>query len=122
MIYGVKVIHVLTVENSDRRYYEELILRVEANSFDEAYRKAEHYMKDAVCEYKNLKGETVKTLSIEAVDCFLVYESDGDVQEVYSSFSINCSSLTEEEYYKTITFACGEKEMRPLRNSEFIDT
>ncbi len=122
MIYGVKVIHTHAVGENDRRYYEELILRVEANSFDDAYRKAERYMKDTVCEYINLKGETVKTLSIEAVNCFLAYEPDGDVQEVYSSFSINRSSLTEEEYYKTITYACGEKEMRPLRNLEFIDT
>ncbi len=119
MIYGVKVIHTRTVGENDRRYYEKLILRVEADSFDDAYRKAECYMKDSACEYINLNGETVKTLSIDAVDCFLAYEMDGDVQEVYSSFSINRSSLTEEEYYKAITFACGEKEMRPLRNSEY---
>ena len=119
MIYGVKVIHTHTIGKDDRRYYEELILIVEADSFDNAYRKAELYMKDAVCEYTNPKGETVKTLSIEAVDCFLAYEPEDDVQEVYSSFSINRSSLSEEKYYKAISSSCGEEELRPLRNAEF---
>ena len=76
-------------------------------------------MRDAVCEYKNPKGDTVKTLRIEAVDCFLAYEPEGDVQEIYSSFSINNSSLTEEEYCKAISSSCGEEELRPLRNAEF---
>ena len=119
MIYGVKVIHTHTVGENDQRYYEELILRVEADSFDDAYEKAELYMKDAVCRYQNQKGETVKTLSIEAVNCFLAFEPDGDVQEMYSSFSINNSPLTEEEYYKAISSSCGEKELHPLRNAEF---
>ena len=39
MIYGVKVIHTRSVGEDGRRFYEELILRVEANSFDEAYEK-----------------------------------------------------------------------------------
>ena len=80
MIYGVKVIHTHTVGENDQRYYEELILRVEADSFDDAYEKAELYMKDAVCRYQNQKCDTVKTLSIEAVNCFLAFEPDGDVQ------------------------------------------
>ena len=119
MTYGVKVIHTHTVGENDQRYYETLILRVEADSFDDAYKKAELYMKNAVCRYKNPKGDTVKTLSIEAVDCFLAFEPEGDVQEIYSSLSINNSSLTEEEYYKAISSSCGEEELRPLRNAEF---
>jgi hypothetical protein len=118
MIYGVKVIHSYTVCENVRRYYEELILRVDAVSFDDAYEKAERYMKEAVCEYKNPKGETVKTLSIEAVNCFLAYEPEGDVQEVYSSFSCNHSPLSEEEYYEVISSSCEEEELRPLRNAE----
>ena len=119
MIYGVKVIHTRTVGEHDQRYYEELILRVEADSFDSAYEKAECYMKDAVCEYKNQKGDTVKTLRIEAVNCFLAYEPEGDVQEMYSSFSRNNRSLTEEEYYEAICSSCTEEELRPLRNAGF---
>ena len=76
-------------------------------------------MKDAVCEYTNIEDETVKTLHIEYVDCFLAYEPEGDVQELFSSFSVNDSSLSEEEYYRAITFTCGEKELYTLRNKEF---
>lgn len=119
MIYGVKIIHTHTVGESDQRYYEELILKVKADSFNDAYEKAECYMKDAVCEYKNPQGDAVKTLRIEAIDCFLVYESESDVQEMYSSFSINHSSLTEEEYYNAISSPCDEEEPRPLRNADF---
>ena len=119
MTYGVKVIHTHTVGENDQRYYETLILRVEADSFDDAYEKAELYMKDAVCEYINPKGDLVKTLRIEAVNCFLAYEPEGDVQEVYSSFSSNHSSLTEEEYYEAISSSCWEEELRPLRNAKF---
>ncbi|MBQ2995648.1 MAG: DUF4288 domain-containing protein [Oscillibacter sp.] len=119
MIYGVKVIHTYSVGKDDRCFYEELILKVNADSFDEAYEKTEQYMRDCVCEYKNINGESVKTQAIEALDCFLAVDPEGDVQELYSSFSINDSSLPEEEYYRLITSPCGEKELRPLRNKEF---
>lgn len=119
MTYGVKVIHTHTVGEDDRRFYEELILKVEADSFDDACAKAADYMKHAVCEYTNPKGETVKTLRIEAVDCFYAFEPDGDVQEVFSSFSRNPGSLSEEEYYQAITSYCGEEDLRSLRNIEF---
>ncbi len=47
MRYGVKVIHTHTIGKNDRRIYEELILMVDAESFDHAYEKAEIYMNDA---------------------------------------------------------------------------
>lgn len=119
MTYGVKVIHTYIVGEDNQRFYEELILRVEAQSFDEAYEKAEKYMQDANCEYLNIYGETVKTLQIKAIDCFLAFDMEEDVQELYSSFSTNCCSLTEDEYYESITSLCTEKELRPLRNKEF---
>lgn len=119
MIYGVKVIHTYIVGGDARRFYEELVLKVDAESFDEAYKKTEEYMQGYVCEYTNIYGEIVKTFKIEAIDCFLAYEAEGDVQEVYSSHLINNGALTEEEYYKAITSHCGEKEMRPLRNKDF---
>lgn len=119
MIYGVKAIHTYIVGEETRRFYEELILRVDAESYDEAYEKAEKYMQGYVCEYTNIYGEKVKTFKIEAIDCFLAYDAEGDVQELYSSCSINSSSLLEEEYYKLIASPCGEKEMRPLRNNDF---
>ena len=119
MIYGVKVIHTYIVGEDNHRFYEELILRVKAQSFDEAYEKAEKYMQDANCEYINIYGKMVKTLQIKAIDCFLAFDMEADVQELYSSFSANRYSLTEEEYYESIISPCTEKELRALRNKEF---
>ena len=119
MIYGVKVIHTHTVGSEDRRFYEESILKVDAESFEEAYDKAEKYIQDAVCAYKNIYSEDVKTISIEAIDCFCAFDPEGDVQEIYSSFYTNRSALPEDVYYKEITSPCDENELRPLRNIEF---
>lgn len=119
MIYGVKVIHTFTVGENDRRFYEELILTVKAESFDEAYEKAERHMQDYICEYTNPYGETVKTLKIDAIDCFHAYDPDGDVQEVFSTHKTNQSFLSEDAYYKILTYTCDEEELRPLRDRDF---
>lgn len=121
MLYGVKVIHIHEVGTAKKRIYEELILTVNASSFEDAYEKAERYMQDAVCEYTNVNGETVKTVNIEAVDCFLAFDPENDVQEVYSAFSVNKTALSEEDYYDVIASACDENDMRALRNIEFSE-
>ena len=119
MTYGVKIIHTLSVGKEDRRFYEEIILSVNGESFEEAYKKAENYMQDYYCEYKNSDNETVKTVSIEIIDCFLAFDPEDGVQELYSSFSVNKSSMNNEEYYNAVTAVCDEKELRPLRNKDF---
>ncbi len=119
MIYGVKVIHTQAIGDKERRFYEELILTVKAESYDEAYDKAEVYMRDAVCEYINPYGEKVKTVQIEVIDCFLAFDPENDVQEVYSSFSTNHTALSEKAYYNAITGCCDEKELSILRNKDF---
>ena len=96
MYFGVKVLHTYVVGNERERFCEELILRVKAESFDEAYAKAEKYMKDYVCDYINLDDKRVRTSNIELVDCFLAYDSEGDVQEMYSSFFTEEGKLPRE--------------------------
>ncbi|MBQ9083705.1 MAG: DUF4288 domain-containing protein [Clostridia bacterium] len=119
MLYGVKVIHIQEVGKAQHRFYEELILTVNARSYDEAYEKAERYMQDAVCNYVNIYGECVKTVQIEATDCFLAFDPENDVQEVYASCSRNCTELSEKEYYRMMTACCEEKELSRLRNAEY---
>lgn len=121
MRYGVKMIHTHTVGDEDRRFYEELILGVEAQSFDEAYEKAERYMENSICDYTNIYGQRVKTLRIEAVDCFLAFDPEEDVQELFSRFTVNNTSLPETEYYRLLREGCTEEDLRPLRNIEFSD-
>lgn len=98
MTYGVKAIHIMSIGESDQRYYEEIILRVEAVSFDEAYSKAAQYLKNNVLDHINPDGERVKTMEITCVDCFLASEPECDVQEIFSTFSSNLTSMTENEY------------------------
>ena len=49
-------------------YYEESVLRVRASSFD------------------------------DVMDCFLMQESGGEIEEVYSAFHRNRTDLSENEY------------------------
>ena len=46
MKYGVKVIFTYSVEPDNRKFYEESIYLVYAESFDDAYEKAEEYTKE----------------------------------------------------------------------------
>ena len=98
MTFGVKAIHIISIGNADQRLYEEIILRVEANSFDEAYNKAAHYLKSSVLDHMNPNGEHVKTVEITAIDCFLAADPEREVQEIYSSFFSNTTSLSEADF------------------------
>lgn len=111
MDFGVKVIHTYMVGQDRLRLYEEIILKVNAESFDEAYEKAERHMKNCICEYKNINNETVKTLKIEAIDCFAAFDEENDVQEVFSSFSVNKTKLSEDDYYGAITSDCSVEDL-----------
>ena len=70
---------------------EESIIMVDAASFDDAYFKAEQYVKDnEICSsYENIYGKRVQSEVVSYADCFSVYD-DEDVIEVYSSI-IKCS-------------------------------
>ena len=70
-------------------------------------------------ELRAVYGDTVKTVSIEAVDCFLAVDPENDVQEVYSAFFVNNTPLSEADYHEVLASSCDEKDMLPLRNIEF---
>lgn len=119
MKYGVKVIYTYSVGENSRKYYEESILSVTAESFEEAYEKAEGYAKENSDEHINPHGELVKTEKIEMLDCFLAGDKENDVQEIYSSINNNKTSLNEEEFYDAITTQCSTEELYDLRYEEF---
>ena len=119
MKYGVKVIFTYSVEPDNRKYYEESIYLVDADSFDDAYRKAEEYAKDYDLEHTNPKGQKVKTAKIDFVDCFLAFDDEKGVQEIYSTTFKNKSYLSDEDFYEAITNQCDEEEMYDLRYDEF---
>ena len=119
MKYGVKVIYTYSVGEDCRKFYEEQILSVNAESFDDAYEKAEQYTSEYDTEHTNPKGEMVKTEKVEFVDCFLAFDEDGDVQEIYSSITQNKTSLTDEQFYIAISNQCTNEELYDLRYEEF---
>ena len=119
MKYGVKVILTYSVEPDNRKFYEESIYLVDADSFDDAYRKAEEYAKDFDLEHTNPKGQKVKTEKIDFVDCFLAFDDEKGVQEIYSATFKNKSALQEQAFYELITIQCDKDELFDLRYKEF---
>lgn len=119
MKYGVKVIFTYSVEPDNQKFYEESIYLVEAESFDDAYKKAKEYTNDIDMEYTNPRGQKVKTENVDFADCFLAFDEEDGVQEIYSTIFKNISSLPEEDFYKVITNQCDAEEMYDLRYEEF---
>ena len=75
--------------------------------------------KDFDLEHINPKGQKVKTEKIDFIDCFLVFDEEDGVQEVYSTTFNNKSSLSENDFYKSITAQCDADELFDLRYEEF---
>ena len=119
MKYSVKVIFTYSVEPDNRKFYEESIYLVDAETFDDAYEKAEEYIRHFDLEHTNPKGQKVKTEKIDFVDCFLVFNEEDGVQEIYSATLKNESSLSEDDFYGAITTQCDVEEMYDLRYDEF---
>ena len=119
MKYGVKVIFTYSVEPGNRKFYEETIYLVDAESFDDAYKKTEEYTKGFDLERINPKRQKVKTEKIDFVDCFLAFDEEDGVQEIYSATLKNESSLSDEDFYEAITNQCDAEEMYDLRYDEF---
>ena len=119
MKYSVKVIFTYSVESDNQKFYEDSIYLVDAESFDDAYKKAEEHTKDFDLEHINPKGQKVKTEKIDFIDCFLVFDEEDGVQEIYSTTFKNKSSLAENDFYKAITVQCDADELLDLRYEEF---
>ena len=114
MKYSVKIILKYVVESGET-FIEESIILLDAGSFDEAYEKAEQYVKEyGVNEpYTNMYGKQVRT-EVSYSDCYCVYEDD-DVIEVYSSIKKGREKLSEEMIVSALDDCCTKEELLPLR-------
>ena len=115
MKYSVKMLIRHAVESGEV-FIEESIIMLEADSFDDAYLKAEKYVKDneIVFSYDNMYGQRVESEVISFTDCFAVYD-DEDVIEVYSSM-IKCGNdLPEDSVIAFFEETCDRQDMLPLR-------
>ena len=115
MKYSVKMVVRHTVEAGDV-FLEESILMLDASSFDDAYSKAEQYVKnyEINCTYENMFGKRVQSKVVSFADCFSVYDDD-DVVEVYSSIRKCSDCLCEDTLMKFFENSCSRQEMLPLR-------
>lgn len=115
MKYSVKMLIRHAVESGEV-FIEESILMLEADSFDDAYLKAEKYVEDneISTSYDNMYGKHVKSEVVSFADCFSVYD-DEDVIEVYSSI-IKCrNDLPEDSVITFFEKTCDRRDMLPLR-------
>ena len=86
-LFGVKLIFKYVVNSKTPQVlYEERILRIKAASFDNAYQIADEYVASYIDKYTNINGDSVEVSLHKAVDCFLIYDEENDIQEVYSGF------------------------------------
>jgi len=111
-LYGVKLVYKYVVHSQEPQVlYEEQILKIRADSYDDAYQKAGEYVKSYIDKYTNINGETVEISLYKEVDCFKCYEEENGIQEVYSGFlKLDDNSL------KSITTPCETEELKILRH------
>lgn len=115
MKYSVKMLIRYAVESGEV-FIEESIIMLEANSFDDAYLKAEKYVRDNEIDksYENMYGKSVESKVVSFTDCFSIYDEE-DVIEVYSSI-IKCrNDLPEDSVIAFFEENCDRQDLLPLR-------
>lgn len=111
-MYGVKLVYKYVVHSKiPQVLYEEQILKISADSYDDAYEKAEGYAESYLNKYTNINGDTVEISLHKTVDCFKCYEEENGIQEVYSGFM-----KADENGLKAITSPSEADELRILRH------
>ena len=121
MKYSVKLLIKSTAESGEVSI-EESILMMDADSFDDAYDKAERYVKmSGVCEpYVNIFGKRVDVEVVSYADCFQIDEDD-EVTEVYSSIMCPDAKRTEEMIVAVHETSSTMEERAPFRYKEFAN-
>ena len=115
MKYSVKMIIRHTVETGEM-FLEESVLMLDAASFDDAYLKAEEYVKgnELCAAYANMYGKRVHSDIVSYADCFSVYD-DENVVEVYSSVRRCSDEMSEKAILSILENSCTREDMLPLR-------
>lgn len=114
IMYSVKILYKYVV-NGTKEFFEESVIAMNADSFEDAYEKSEKYVEETIeKEYINMYGEKVVLSDVEYTDCFQIYKED-EITEVYSTFKVNKTSLNEREYIDILTQHLTADELLPLR-------
>ncbi len=89
-------------------FYEQSIIMLSANSFDEAYEKAEEFAKLQQDDYINKYGQRVEYRFFDYFDCFIVIEEvplnlNNEIIECYSCYFYD--DIDKNERYKDDCYA-----------------
>ena len=111
-VFGVKLVYKYVVHSQEMQVlYEEQILKINADSFDDAYQKAENYIKSYIDKYTNINGDIVEISLYKVVDCFKCYDAGEEITEIYSGFL-----KSDDNALKSITTPCETDELFILRH------
>ena len=115
MKYSVKMIIRHKVETGEI-FLEESILMLNAATFDDAYLKAEEYVKEnELCAaYVNMNGKHVHSEIVSYADCFSVCD-DESIVEAYSSIRRCSDEMSEKAILSILENSCTREDMIPLR-------
>ena len=115
VLYSVKAVFKYTVETGEV-FFEESVLLFDADSFDEAYDRAEQYVEayGLTDPYQNVFGETV-SVEVDYADCFSVYPDGDDGMEVYSRIIKNKDTGNGRSVSDILTQTSTREELIPLR-------
>ena len=92
---------------------------MKADSFDEAYQHAEKYAVEACDDHINPYGQRVRTEIYGITDCFLAFDEEYGVREVYSTITRNKTNLSNDEFVDMLVYQCDKNELYILRYEEF---
>lgn len=111
-VFGVKLVYKYVVYSQEPQVlYEEQVLKINADSFDDAYQKAENYIESCIDKYTNINGDIVEISLYKEVDCFKCYDEEEDITEIYSGFL-----MLDDNALKSITTPCETDELLILRH------
>ena len=114
-LYGVKRVCRYAVGKDV--FYEERVLRVHADSFDDAIEKASRYAEASLDNGRiNMYGQSVEESVCETMNCYLIEENEAGIEETYSSIMKNQTKMSEEAFLDLLTGGCEREEMNPLRS------
>ena len=110
--YGVRIIKQIIVEGEpdptliddkfyddiDEQHFEESIMLVRAQSFEQAYKIAEKKTTKYEEPYQNMYGQKVEWKYIQSVDCYSIGDDLESGTEVYSCFHTTGKNVTANEF------------------------
>ena len=113
-LYGVKVVYRYEVDGEV--FYEETVVRLRADSFDDAIDRAAEWAWNRVDdEHVNPEGAKVTETVCDAFQCYQVFEDGEEVEETFSRILKNKTGLPEPAFMDVLTDSLSRDEMRPIR-------